>query len=227
MNNDELKTTMGQLGYHLIAPDKKQPDSKKVLAVLEQLSDTDELRLVEGFPVVLANCAHRGIKVDFNHLLSKGESDRQKRINLEKLLLISVDVLRKEGLEAPDEADRVAESLRGKYGNLLELKSMDIGKNRSISTTRLRNAVKRYAIDFKTSESAKEKALRKQLNSFQLNLHLSVLFTPRQKELIFKKLNREPLTKTEREYFSRVVRKKLVVLTNNELKKIAASLVKK
>jgi hypothetical protein len=227
MNNDELKTTMRQLGYHLISVDKKPPGGKKILAVLKQLPDAGELRLVEGFPVVLADCVHRGIKVDLDNLLVEEEPNIQKKTNLERLLLISIELLKEEGLELSDEMIKTAESLRGKYGNLQELKSIDMGENRSVSITRLRNAVKRYSLDLKKSESVKEKARRKQLSSFQLNLHLSILFTPRQKELIFKKLNQAPLTKTEREYFSRVIKKKLVVLTNNELRKIARSLMKK
>jgi hypothetical protein len=101
-----------------------------------------------------------------------------------------------------------------------------LDEHRSVSIARLRNAIRRYALDLEKSESAQEKAKKKQLRSFQLSLHLSTLFTPKQKELIFKKLNGDPLTKTEREYFSRIVKKKLVTLGNSELREIALQLIK-
>jgi len=87
--------------------------------------------------------------------------------------------------------------------------------------------LKRYASNLETQKSAKEKAADRQKKSFQLNLHLSTLFSPKQKELVFKKYNKEPLTKTEHEYYPRVVKKKIMALTNGELKRIATALAKK
>jgi len=87
--------------------------------------------------------------------------------------------------------------------------------------------LKRYASNFETKKSAKEKAADRQKKSFQLNLHLSTLFSPKQKELVFKKYNKESLTKTEQEYYSRVVKKKIMALANSELRRIATALAKK
>ena len=53
------------------------------------------------------------------------------------------------------------------------------------------------------------------------------LFSPKQKELVLKKYNGEPLTKTEQEYYSRVVKKKIGALANSELRRIATVLAKK
>ena len=91
----------------------------------------------------------------------------------------------------------------------------------------MRNALRRYTTDLEKSEFVREKNKRNQLRSFQLNLHLSTLFPPKQKELVLKKLKGEPLSKTEKEYFSRVVKKKLEALANSELRKIALMLAKK
>ncbi len=54
-----------------------------------------------------------------------------------------------------------------------------------------------------------------------LEYALSQVFSPKQKELFFKKLKREKLSKTEREYFSRVVKKKALALANAELHRLA------
>ncbi|MBU4140577.1 MAG: hypothetical protein KKA80_01635, partial [Candidatus Omnitrophica bacterium] len=54
---------------------------------------------------------------------------------------------------------------------------------------------------------------------------LSQVFSPKQKELFLRKLKREKLTKTEREYFSRVVKKKVLALANPELHRLAQRLL--
>jgi len=102
-----------------------------------------------------------------------------------------------------------------------------LDKGLSVSTERLRNTLRRYTSNLEKSESASEKERNSQLRSFKLNFHLSTLFSPKQKELVLKKLNGEPLSKTEQEYYSRIVKKKLEALSNNEMRKIASALTKK
>ena len=54
---------------------------------------------------------------------------------------------------------------------------------------------------------------------------LSQVFSPKQKELFLKKLKGEKFTKTEKEYFSRSVKKKALALANPELHRLARKLV--
>ena len=227
MNTEELITALGELGYRLFTPEKRRISSNKVLDVLDELAGSEDPRLIEGFPVVLANCAHRGIKLDIRSLLSRYGRRSQRRADLEKLILASSDLLAQEGLGKPEGLDGIVDTLRMNYGDLLKEKVLDLGKHRSVSTERLRNALRRYAIDLERSESVRERDRRRQLRSFQLDLHLSTLFPPKQKELILKKLKGDPLSKTEKEYYSRVVKKKLEGLANSELRKIALALTKK
>jgi len=58
-----------------------------------------------------------------------------------------------------------------------------------------------------------------------LEYSLSQIFSPSQKEIILKKLRREKLSKTEIEYFSRVVKKKLLALANPDLHRLARRLI--
>jgi hypothetical protein len=53
------------------------------------------------------------------------------------------------------------------------------------------------------------------------------LFSPKQKELIKKRLEGLPLAKTEQEYYSRSVKKKEVALANMELRGLARKLLEK
>jgi hypothetical protein len=227
MNREELIAASGELGFRLLTPETKPLSGKRVLDVLEGLSGSEDSRLIEAFPVVLANSFHRGIRLDINDLLSRHDQGAQERTDMEKLILASLDLIAEEGLEQPDGLDRIVDSLRLKYGNLLEQEALEMGRNRSVSTERLRNTLRRYAADLDRSESALEREKNNQLRAFRMNLHLSALLSSKQKELVLKKLKGDPLSKTEREYYSRVVRKKLEALANSELHKIAATLIKK
>lgn len=64
------------------------------------------------------------------------------------------------------------------------------------------------------------------LQLLQLNQNLKILFSRKQKELVLKKLQGETFTKTEREYYSRVVRKKLEAMANGDLIEVATRLTK-
>lgn len=60
----------------------------------------------------------------------------------------------------------------------------------------------------------------------ELEEALARLFTHKQKELIKKRSRGETLTKTEREYYSRRLKKKILALTNQDLQRIARVLMR-
>ncbi len=60
-----------------------------------------------------------------------------------------------------------------------------------------------------------------------LDIMLDRLFSPKQKELIFKRRDGNSFTKTEREYYSRIVRKKLEAIASDELGELAKKLTTK
>jgi hypothetical protein len=62
-------------------------------------------------------------------------------------------------------------------------------------------------------------------DELSLEFALSQLFSPKQKELFRKKLDGVPLTKTEKEYYSRAVKKKVAALANAELHRLARMLM--
>ena len=224
MKREDLVFNLGRLGYSLVTPDVQEVGEDQVVELLAELVDSKDLRLVEGFPVVLANCAQRGMNLDFAALLTKHKPRSRKRQALEKLLLASSDLLTRQGLEKPEGLEKVSASLKAKYGDLLAADLLSLGRKVSLSTERLRNALRRYSANLETSRSRRKKEKAKQRRSFQLSYYLSTLFSVKQKELVLKKLNGEPLNKTEQEYFSRTVRKKLEALSNSEVRKVAKAL---
>jgi hypothetical protein len=224
MKRKDLVFNLGRLGYSLVTPDVPEVGEEQVVELLAELVDSKDLRLVEGFPVVLANCAQRGMNLEFTALLAKYKPRSRKRQNLEKLLLLSSDLLTQEGLDKPEGLEEVKKSFKDKYGDLLTNEVVTLGAKTSLSTERLRNTFRRYSSTLKTSRATRKGEKDKQRRSFQLNYFLSTLFSPKQKELVLKKLNGEPLNKTEKEYFSRTVKKKLEALNNSEVRKVAKAL---
>ena len=224
MKREDLVFNLARLGYSLVTPEVQEVEAEQVVDLLAELVDSKDLRLVEGFPVVLANCAQRGMNLDFEALLAKYKPRSRKRQNLEKLLLLSSDLLTQEGLDQPSGLEEVKKSLKTKYDDLLANEVVTLGAKTSLSTERLRNTLRRYSSTLETSRSTRKREKDKQRRSFQLNYFLSTLFSPKQKELVLKKLNGEPLNKTEKEYFSRTVKKKLEALNNSEVRKVAKAL---
>ncbi len=224
MKREDLVFNLGRLGYSLVTPDVQEVGEDQVVELLAELVDSKDLRLVEGFPVVLANCAQRGMNLDFAALLAKHKPRSRKRQALEKLLLLSSDLLTQEGLDKPVGLEEVKKSFKTKYGDLLANDVVNLDAKSFLSTERLRNTLRRYVTNLKASRSTRKREKDKQRRSFQLNYFLSTLFSPKQKELVLKKLNGEPLNKTEKEYFSRTVKKKLKALNNSEVRKVAKAL---
>lgn len=56
--------------------------------------------------------------------------------------------------------------------------------------------------------------------------YMQILFSDKQIELIWKRLNGEGFNKTEREYYSRVIKKKLTAIASPQLHHIATLLIK-
>ena len=223
MRKEDLIFNLGRLGYTLVRPETRELKDYEVLELLDELAESEDPRLVEGFPVVLANCAQRDLKLNFRTLLSRHKSDSRKQQALEKLLLLSSTLLAQQSLDKPENLESLSKSLKAKHGDLLANDVVELGNKVSLSIERLRNTLTLYAADLSTSKSTRDRSKNRQRRSFQLNYYLSTLFAPKQKELVLKKYHGEPLNKTEQEYFSRKVKKKLEAMTNKEVMKVAAA----
>jgi len=227
MKRGDLVSNLNRFGYTLVSPETHRNNENEVFELLDDLVDSEDPRLVEGFPVVLANCAHRGLSLDFRDLLSRHKVGSRKQQDLELLLLVSSDLLTQQGLDKPGNLESLSKTLKTKYGDLLSNYVVTLSSKVSLSTERLRNTLKRYTTDLVTSRTTRKREKDRQRLSFQLNYYLSTLFAPKQKELVLKKYNGEPLNKTEQEYFSRKVKKKLEAMTNKEVMRVATALARK
>ena len=220
--NEKLYDSLSELGFPLFY-NKGRQDANAVLADMVKSAD---VRLWEGFPVVLANSAEKGL-LDYEDAKNKLSDNRDKN-NLDRLATMSLALYENLGLKFNWTKKLQNELPSGWKGYLNEYllrlrknEDFNVGE-KAMSPERLKvvfgNYYKYY--DSKVSELLASK------EQFGLEYAMSQVFSPKQKELFKKKFNNEKLNKTEREYYSRAVRKKVQALANSELHNMAQKLSK-
>jgi hypothetical protein len=213
---------------------QKRLTGSQATIILDALASSNDPALVVRFPVVLCICARNGVSLNSHALFSKYWESSPKKKNLEKLLLISGELFDLEGIEAPPNLKKIVRSLKAKYGSLQSERLLSLSSGMTISIKDIQNTLRDYTVKIKNAaqESAggtSDGELKTEMlqRSPELNACLDRLFSPRQKDLVFKKLNSQAFTKTEREYYSRIVRKKLKAIANAQVGYIANRLTRK
>ena len=217
MTNKRLLDSLSQLGYHLL----ETKESFDVNKALSEVVKSHDLRFLEGFPVMLANAAKEG---GFNY--SKVEAylkNKQAKELLKKLFLLSLALYKNNDLyfdwgRAFENKlnDKDKECLKF-FKNALNSSNEVKVSNYKLHTDRLLNAFRNYFVH----EVREVKNVSEKHNDLSLEFALSQVFSSKQKELFKKKLKGESLSKTEKEYFSRTVKKKTAALANPELHHLA------
>jgi hypothetical protein len=216
-NRNLLKENVKKLGYPLF--DREEGiDANTILADVVKSKD---IRMWEGFPVLLANSAEKRL-LDFSLLEHRLRKSSDK---LTLQLLTSLSLALYEYLDMkfswPKQLYMPLSLNRGKINKLIEKfeRSEEVKvTDKLLSTERLIKSFKNY---FKHEEPAKLAELIASKEEFDLEYAMSQIFSPGQKELFLKKLRGEKMTKTEKEYYSRAVKKKVLALANSELYKLA------
>ena len=213
---------------------QKRLTGNQATVILDALASSNDPALVVRFPVVLSICARNGVSLNSHALFSKYWESSPKKQNLEKLLLLTDELFDLEGIDAPQNLKKIASPLKTKYGTLISSRLLSLSSGLTISIRTVQNILRDYTAKIKnaipTPKSAPTGYPRKPdklERSADLDASLDRLFSPKQKDLVFKKLNGEAFTKTEREYYSRVVRKKLLSIANEQVSRIAVKLTRK
>jgi hypothetical protein len=206
----------------------RQVSEPQILLILDALAGAQDPSLVARFPAVLALCAQLNIELNSQTLLGRYWESSVKRQNLEKLLFVSAELFRRLQIPAPRALFQIAESLRNRLAELSSANEIQLAGGPCVAMSDLAAALTHIAgSDAPAAERAETSPAaegRRSLWSPNLSALLDLLFPEKQKELVFKKLQKQPMTKTEREYYSRVVKKKLAAIGNPELQEVAALL---
>ena len=222
-DSPESESALKVLDSLLKDPGQKKISENQIVIILDALASSDDTEVVARFPAVLAICARRGLALNSQALFSRYWETSPKRQNLEKLLLISAAIFDRQGLKAPKNLDKIAASLKAKYGDLQPGGEFQLSSGMCISVEELQNTLAVYTGGHSRPTQVHPK--KSSLKSDSLDLYLDRLFSPKQKELVLKKRDAKSFTKTEREYYSRTVRKKLEAIASEPLAELAKKLV--
>lgn len=218
MKKENLLKRLEMLGFPLLETE----EFLDVNATLAEVVKSKNVRLWEGFPVVLVNSVQRGL---FNYdAVLRQLKNQQERTTFRKLLLVSLALYKVVNVKFSWTAElfKTAGLKEGEFGKVFRAFRRERNKllYDSLSPDRLKNTFRNYFREGK----AKFSEFASLQEEFGLEYALSQVFSPKQKELFLKKLKGEKLTKTEREYYSRAVRKKVEALANVELHQLAQKL---
>jgi hypothetical protein len=223
-NRKASEDTLTVLDSLLKDSGQRKLNENQLLIILDALASSDDAAIVARFPVVLAICARKGLELNSQALFSRYWETSPKRQNLEKLLLVSSELFKNLGLNPPENLQKIAASLKFKYAGILSAGEFQLSNGMCISIEELHHTL-RY---FNSSQVVAPLTNERPANRFRpgdLNRYLDRLFSPKQKELVFKKRDGKSFTKTEREYYSRTVRKKLEAIADDEVGELAKKLL--
>lgn len=221
MTDKNLLNKLSHLGFPMFEPEESH-DVNETLAEAVRSHDT---RLWEGFPVLLANAAedYYFSTSEVEHQLNR-EKDKE---HFHSLLLMSLSLYAFFHLSFPW-ANKLKKTLPGKDKLLLTKWKNSLAHDKPLSwdnTTFSSERLKRLFELYFEKKAGKDRQRKERLEDFSLEHALSQVFSPKQKELFKKKLEGHMLTKTEQEYYSRTVKKKVVALANSELHSLSRKLL--
>lgn len=221
MKNNSLLKRVSALGFPLFGVEEDQNAN----LTLADMVKSKDLRLWEGFPVVLVNSAERGL---FSYDKVNGYLKKPfDKTYLASLVVLSLALYKFFNLKfswADEFYKSLSSDTKKEFNRFLEkLKGDDVLNvaGRQMSAPRLKSVFNNY---FSQSKVKLNEFLSVK-DELSLEYSLSQVFSPKQKELFLKKLKREKLTKTEKEYFSRAVKKKVLALANPELHRLSQKLL--
>ncbi|MFC1524036.1 hypothetical protein ACFL6N_04515 [Thermodesulfobacteriota bacterium] len=221
MVENRLLEHLNRLGF----PQMEATESFDVNRTLAEVVQGKDARLWEGFPVLLANAGQES-SFDYHQVLDE-LTDKEDQNDLHSLLLVALAVYQFHHLSFLW-ADRLRKKLSALDGSQVKTikKSLAQDERFAVGThqfdsSRLKNLFQNYF----QQNAEKTRQLKEKHEEMSLEYALSQLFSAKQKELFKKRLEGLPLTKTEREYYSRTVKKKVSALANPELHRLAQKLL--
>ena len=227
-----LNERVGKLGFPVLEVDQKSEAAQTLAEVVKSKND----RLWEGFPVMLAHVMDARL-LDYERLRGTYLRSNAEVSKLHCLMALSLALYRLSNVHE-SWIEHLTEYVRKSKGpepddfvNKLKSENEFSVCGRQMSSERLLTAFRNYyvheavtRVDSGKTQSSVQELLAAKVAS-DLSYSLSQVFSPKQKELVLKKFRGEKFTKTEQEYFSRSVRKKLMALTNQELHQLAVKIL--
>ncbi|MFH2145206.1 MAG: hypothetical protein ABII75_04150 [Candidatus Omnitrophota bacterium] len=222
MENKELFKRLEQLGFPLFEIDEALNPNETIAEVVK----SKNTRLWEGFPIIFANSNKEHI---FNFETTKKSLDDKEDYNsFIQLILMSFSLYKFLNLKFSWEKNLLKNADLKDKNKINEFMSYFTSNkefqlsHKYLDSQRIKKLFDNY---FMLEDSALKK-IDNVHDELSLEYALSQLFTPKQKEIFLKRLQGKKLTKTEREYFYRVIKKKAMALTNDDLQRLAQQVIR-
>ncbi|MFU8857315.1 MAG: hypothetical protein ACNA8S_09970 [Deferrisomatales bacterium] len=220
MDDRMLLENLAKLGM----PFLEVTEGVDVSETIAEVVKSHDKRFWEGFPVLMANASKR-TTIAVDEISRKLNEDQKKEFR--KLLMLTLALFSVYHLSY-SWSEEFKRGLSGDEKNLVIFWRNRISRGLQVSLDgeefdagRLRKYFSLYL-----SESARNGKDKKQrFEDLSLEYAQSQIFSPKQKEIFNKKWEGAVLTKTEQEYYSRTVKKKVVALANSELHALAKRLL--
>lgn len=221
MNKKDLHNQLSVLGFPLFETERTQDVNHTIAEVVK----SKDLRLWEGFPVILATGSEKHL---YDYKKVTKYLNKSEITYFDSLIMLSLALYKIINFEfswSNKYFNILSENIKKDFPNIVN----QLGNNTNIklgnytmNTERLKSIFNNY---YTIQKQTKLTDLLSMKEQYGLEYALSQLFSGKQKELFVKKLTGEKLTKTEKEYFSRAVKKKVVALSNPELHRLAQKLL--
>jgi hypothetical protein len=221
MNNRKFLNSLSKLGFPMFEP-SEEPDVNETLAEVVKSHDT---RLWEGFPVLLANAAesYQFVPEQVKQRLTR----KEQKDHFYRLMLLSGSMFSLYHLsfswwnKTKKDLSKKDKALVKRWRNYLVHNQTLKFNDAELDPERLKGMFELYY----EKKAEKNRRRKEKVVEYSLENALSQVFSPKQKELFKKKLEGLPLNKTEQEYYSRTVKKKVVALANSELHSLSKKLL--
>jgi len=222
-NDQKLLKSMARLGYPMMEPTEDLDTNQTLAEVVKSRNP----RYWEGFPVLLAN-ASEGFPFSPELVDRLLESNIQKK-HFHNLLVLTGALFSRYHVSS-SWWEKFKKSLSNddklvlkKFRNSLVHDQKIRWNDTEVDPERLKRLFELYF----ENKAEKNERQQQKYQEFSLEFALSRIFSPKQKELFKKKLGGLRLNKTEQEYYSRVVKKKVLALANTQLHRLARTLLEK
>jgi len=215
----DLFASLAEYGYSLLQPQRTGDPNE----LLKRISASNDSRVLEGFPVVLANALrHHSAAVRLD-AAAESLPPGEERQRFRGLVEVSFALLDWYGLARGEVRPKwlkedVQQRLQRCFADGDALKP---GESLKLDPERLRNTFVSYVLRGEADRNRRDVEEERFNEELRLAYSLSLLLSPKQKQLVYKKLRGEAMSKTEKEYFSRVVKKKLKAMADPDLHRLA------
>ena len=222
MENRELVKRLGKLGFPLFETDEALKPNQTIAEVVK----SKNTRLWEGFPIIFAN-ANKECLFDLKvtKKLFKNKVDYAAFI---ELIFMSFSLYKFFNLKFSWKRDLLNDIELSDKNRSNEFLSAFKNNNefqlseKFLDPKRIKKLFNNYFV-FVDKEVIKLDNVNDEMS---LEYAFSQIFTPKQKDIFLKRLQGKKLTKTEREYFYRIVKKKAMALANADLQRLAQQVIK-